>query len=70
MHRRAFVSVNEIARVLQAQGYPTTVAQVKESLQQLLLSDRPLVVRAQNDTNRFRLVIGMLGEFLIRRKNS
>ena len=70
MHRRAFVSVNEIARVLQGQGYPTTVAQVKESLQQLLLSDRPLVVRAQNDTNRFRLIIGMLGEFLVRMKNS
>lgn len=69
MRTRSFVSASEVTRILQQQGYYVTVQHVKERLQQLSLTDRPLVVRAPNATDRFRLVIGMLGQHLIRAKS-
>ncbi|WP_437980757.1 AAA family ATPase [Sorangium sp. So ce117] len=66
IQRRKYVSINEIVRVLQQQGYNVSAQQARDALQTLHTAGRPLVVRAPNDMTRFRLVIGLLGDYLIR----
>jgi hypothetical protein len=70
MRTRDFVSVKEVVQQMTGLGEEVTVEEVQVQLEGLCSSDRPLVRRASNNTSRFQLVIGMLGECLIRRASS
>ncbi|WP_375767763.1 ATP-binding protein [Archangium gephyra] len=67
---RDFVSVKEVVHQMAGLGEEVTVEQVQVQLDALCSSDRPLVRRAANNATRFQIVIGMLGECLIRRASA
>lgn len=67
---RRYVSVHEVGHALQQHGLEWSEPDIQEALGRLVPSvgddvvDRPLVERAPNDRSRFRLVVGLLGEYL------
>jgi hypothetical protein len=64
---RRFVGVKEIARELERLGYEWSSEEVQKTLDELRKSERPLVKRSPNRTDQYQLVIGMLGDRLIRK---
>jgi hypothetical protein len=71
--RKRFVSVREVHRALSERGYDWTLEEVDSELARLRdegsKDERPLIEAAGRgiNLNRYRFVIGMLGEFLLRR---
>lgn len=63
---RLFASIGEIVRELRRSGENFTEDEVSAQLAELEAEDRPLVVRPDNSRTRFRLAIGLLGEFLLK----
>jgi hypothetical protein len=71
---RRFVSIREVVETLGRLGYEYSDDQVRSALDAVCSTtpteqpktERPLVARAQNNPNRFRLIIGVLGDYLIR----
>lgn len=67
---RRFVSVHEVGQALRQHGLEWSEDEIRDGLNKLVPSigedvvDRPLVESASNDRNRFRLVVGLLGEYL------
>jgi len=67
---RRFVSVHEVGHALRQHGFDRPEDEIRVALSNLVPSggedviDRPLVERASNDRSRFRLVVGLLGEYL------
>ena len=66
---REFVSAKDVQQQLALLGEDMTVEEVETQLVSLCQSDRPLVRSAPNNSKRFRLVIGMVGDWLIRRSS-
>ena len=68
--RRSFVSVTEIANELNRLGYQISVPTLRDTLNGLASGDRPLIRSAPNASDRFQLLIGILGDRLIRGSQS
>jgi hypothetical protein len=65
--RREFVTAKDVAQQLALLGEEHTAEAVQAQLRELCQNDRPLVRQAPNNLNRFQLVIGLLGDWLIQR---
>lgn len=67
-YRRSYVSIREVIGALRERGVDRSeeqVGQIVDKLAAARRNERPLIERAKNHSNRVRLVIGMLGDFLL-----
>jgi hypothetical protein len=65
-HRRKFVSVDEIVRELSREGRAMSRAELEDFVAAHETEERPLIERSPNARHRFRLAVGLIGDFLLR----
>jgi hypothetical protein len=75
LRTRRYASLLEVTEKLRADGHPLGEAATQALLDSFTVlggegaTERPLVVRNPSNTRQYRLVIGLVGEFLLRSGN-